>query len=151
MGARVPVGKSGAFVWYLVGRNANSHAVITGVTVPHIQGLRLRLQRVMGPPHAGGEWGVLPQTASHPGGVSLSQLRPLVGAHLRLQPWGAGLTTTGLAFALVATPTRPGCYTINGPVTIRYRVGDSTFSRSLNGTDWVSTRTDDSCGNLMPG
>jgi len=136
----VPIGKSVAFVWYLIGRNAGSHAVVTSATLPHIPGLRLQLRTVAGRPHGAGVTGPLDQTTADPQGVSLSQLRPLVGAPLRLAPpeFSRPLTTA-LTIALLATPTRPGCYTISGPLAISYSTGDSTFSRSLDGTDSVST------------
>jgi hypothetical protein len=134
----VHVGARIAFGAYLIGDTPSSRATITGVTVPRIPGLRLRLYAVSGRPHGAGIVRVAPRRTDRDS-IGANELVPVVGRSLAPTP--AGFDSQGrraLTVALVEEPLSPGCYSISG-VSIRYRVGDSTFTKRMDGRDLVST------------
>jgi hypothetical protein len=138
----VPVGQRRAFVVHLIGDTPASRATITGFELPRIPGVRLALYAVIGSPQD--QFMGFPISATpHPHRLSADQLVPLAGRSLQPPPASFGFADHRmLTIALVATPLQPGCYRITG-VAIRYRVGDTTFTKSMAGADSISTTRHD--------
>jgi hypothetical protein len=131
---RVPLGAPRGFSAYLLGDTPSSRAVITGVTLPRVPGVRLQMYALVGRPR--GQFVGFPVTATGP--FRASRLRPLVGRALQPPPAGFGSRDWFVTVALVATPLTPGCHRVTG-VAIRYRVGDTTFTKRMNGAISVAT------------
>ena len=72
------------------------------------------------------------------GDIGTGQFRPLVGASLHTLPARLRWPGPVLSAALVVTPLTPSCHRVTG-VAIHYRVGDSMFTRSMDGSISVST------------
>ena len=136
----VAVGQGRGFSFVLVGRTPGSHATITGYTLPHLPGVRLRMVAIGGAFH--GSFIGFPVTA-HPSPPSpgTEDFRPLVGARLITLPARLHWPGPVLTAALVVTPLTRGCHRITG-VSIHYRVGDTTFTRSMDGAISVATGND---------
>lgn len=141
--SQLSVGEHQVFMGFLAGRNPHSQATITGYTLPHIPGVHLALFAIPKPPHpaAIGPPGVFGYASNSP---SPYPLAPLVGRKLVKAPAWMHVTDPVLMVALVVTPLRPGCTNISG-VSIRYRAADTTFTRSMHGTDTVSTTRNTYC------
>jgi hypothetical protein len=104
------------------------------VILPHIPGVRLHVYAVTGEPQ--GNW-IGPYTGE-PHDIRPSQMAPVVGRSLHALSGAAPGAPWGLTVALVATPLRRGCIPITG-VGIRYRVGDTTFTKRMDGDVSVAT------------
>jgi hypothetical protein len=133
----VPVGQARGYSFVLSGATPQSDATITGYSLPHIPGVRLRLYAVSGP-FRGSAIGfrITPRpTDGYPG---RNEFRPLIGARLQTLPARLHWPGPMLVAALVVTPLSPGCHRISG-VAIRYNVGSTTFTRSMDGAISVAT------------
>lgn len=133
----VPVGQARGYSFVLSGATPQSHAIITGYSLPHIPGVRLRLYAVSGP-FRGSAIGFRMTPHSEDGYPGRDEFRPLIGARLQTLPARLGWPGPMLVAALVVTPLTPGCHRISG-VAIRYRVGSTTFTRSMDGAVSVAT------------
>jgi hypothetical protein len=122
-----------AFVGYLLGTGP---ATVTRVDVPSLDGVRLHVHAITGPPP---DRQALPIVHGDrgPSFVVAARLVPIAGRSL-------GPTTHPfrskwmLSFAVVARLVSPGCHPITG-VALDYRVGDTTFHRATDGPASVST------------
>jgi hypothetical protein len=130
----VPVGQARVLTFRLAGDTPSSTATILGVSLPGIPGLKVRAYAFTGAPQ--GTLIGYPISPTHrPGYVTADQLVPLRGRRLHTVK---GSNRRMIVLALVATPERQGCFTITG-VSVIYRVGDSTFTKPMDG--WVHIAT----------
>jgi hypothetical protein len=132
--AKLHVGEPVVFSALLAGDTATSRATVTGVILPHIPGVRLHVYAVAGEPQ-GNDIGPF---IGGPGEIRPSQMTQVAGRSLRALAGAAPGAPWGLTVALVATPLGRGCTPITG-VGIRYRVGDTTFTKRMAGAVSVAT------------
>ena len=132
------VGVHAVFMGFLVGRSLDSRATVTGYVLPHIKGVRLALYAVRRPPHVS-LIGVPTATAYGAHSTPPDGMVPLVGRTLGPPPTWLHTHHPVLMVALDVTLLRRGCVPIDGGVQIRYRAGDTTFTRSMDGTNSVWT------------
>ena len=136
---RVPIGQARMFAAYLLGDTPASRATITGVTLPHVRGVRLHMYALVGQPQA--QFIGFPLASTPKRGLpSVDQLTSIVGRSLHPPPAVFHPRDWVLTAALVVTPTQPGCHRITG-VAIHYRVGDTSFTKHMDGAISVSTGT----------
>jgi hypothetical protein len=135
---RLSVGDHAVFMGFLVGRSLSSRATVTGYTLPHIPGVRLALYAVPNAPHES-LVGVPTATGYGPHDTPPYPMVPLVGRTLRPPPAWLHTHHPVLMVALDVTLLRRGCVHIDGGVEVRYRTGDTTFTRSMDGDDSVGT------------
>jgi len=136
--AKLAVGDHAVFMGFLVGSSLNSRATVTGYTLPHIKGVRLALYAVPKPPR-GSLVGVPTATAYGPHDTPPYPMVPLVGRTLGPPPGWLHTHHPVMMVALDVTLLRRGCVHINGGVQVRYRAGDTTFTRSMDGNNSVAT------------
>jgi hypothetical protein len=134
----LPVGDHAVFMGFLVGRSLDSRATVSGYTLPHIPGVRLALYAVRKPPHVS-LIGVPTATAYGAHSPPPDGMVPLVGRTLGPPPAWLHTHHPVLMVALDVTVLRRGCVHIDGGVEVRYRAGDTTFTRSTDGSDSVAT------------
>ncbi|HEY3766658.1 MAG TPA: hypothetical protein VGL44_15960 [Gaiellales bacterium] len=128
------VGQPAIFSAFLLGDTATSRATVTGVILPRIRGVRLHVYAVTGEPQGN----FIGPFTGDSGDIQRSQLVPAIGRSLHPLAGAARTTRWGLTIALVATPIAHGCFPITG-VGIRYRVGDTTFTKRMDGNISVAT------------
>jgi hypothetical protein len=134
----VHLGQPVAFATFIMGATPSSRATITGVILPHIPGIRLHVYGVAGSPQGGMIGPLTTPRGGDPRWLRSSQLVPIAGRSLRPPPAGTRPHLWRMTIALIATPTRHGCVHITG-VGIRYRVGDTTFTKRMDGAVSVAT------------
>lgn len=140
----VPVGQGVVFSSYEIGDSASSRATFTGASVPTIPGLRLRVVAISGPPHYQGAFYL--RSVRNPSGINPRRFVSLAGQALRPAPTDFHLHAWLATVALIATPLRSGCFDITG-VALHYRVGGTTFTKTMSGDVVVST-TKRLCGSF---
>jgi hypothetical protein len=133
------VGDHAVFMGFLVGRSLGSRATVSGYTLPHIPGARLAIYAVRRPPHVS-LIGVPTVTAYGPNSTLPDEMVPLIGRTLGPPPAWLHTHHPVLMVALDVTLLRRGCVHIDGGVQVRYRAGDTTFIRSMDGNDSAGTR-----------